>query len=98
MCFELYVTFEYVILNECIYFWDILATLAEIFLGINVKCQILPDFDHNFKVSTDFIKIVYFMKFSSVIPKCCRPDVETGMVNLPYAFVQLFTVTQQKWH
>lgn len=62
------------------------------FVGLNVKCQLLPDFDHNFNVLTDFSKIIYF-KISSVILQCCRSHVETGMVNLPCEFVQLFTVT-----
>ena len=35
--------------------------------SLNVKCQLLPDFDHNFNVLTDFSKIIYFMKISSVI-------------------------------
>jgi len=36
------------------------------FVGLNVKCQLLPDFDHNFNVLTDFSKTIYF-KISSVI-------------------------------
>jgi len=42
------------------------VTLAEMFVGLNVKCQLLPDFDHNFNVLTDFSKTIYF-KISSVI-------------------------------
>lgn len=39
------------------------------FVGLNVKCQLLPDFYHNCNVLTDFSKIIYFMKISSVIFK-----------------------------
>jgi len=37
----------YVILNYCIYLCNTLVTHAEMFVGLNVKCQLLPDFDHN---------------------------------------------------
>jgi hypothetical protein len=37
------------------------------FVGLNVKCQLLPDFYHNLNVLTGFSKIIYFMKISSVI-------------------------------
>ena len=57
----------YMILNYCIYLCDILVKHAEIFVGLNVKCHLLPCFEDNGNVLTNFSKIIYFMKISSAI-------------------------------